>query len=219
MSDQTVHTAFELPALPYGLQDLEPHLGEETLKVHHGRHHAKYVENLNRLLAGQDLAGVSLEGVLRRASESNQTALFNNAAQTWNHAFFWESMSARSSVPDGQLAQACLGRFGSLNNLREQFISEGVGHFGSGWVWLVARSGALEVLSTHDAATPITADGTVALLTCDVWEHAYYINYRQDRAKWLATWWDNLANWRFAERQYAAALGQEDEWRFASTIQ
>ena len=99
MSDQTVHTAFELPALPYGLQDLEPHLGEETLKVHHGRHHAKYVENLNRLLAGQDLAGVSLEGVLRRASESNQTALFNNAAQTWNHAFFWESMSARSSVP------------------------------------------------------------------------------------------------------------------------
>jgi Fe-Mn family superoxide dismutase len=119
MSDQTVHTAFELPALPYGLQDLEPHLGEETLKVHHGRHHAKYVENLNRLLAGQDLAGVSLEGVLRRASESNQTALFNNAAQTWNHAFFWESMSARSSVPDGQLAQACLGRFGSLNNLRE----------------------------------------------------------------------------------------------------
>lgn len=110
MSDQTVHTAFELPALPYGLQDLEPHLGEETLKVHHGRHHAKYVENLNRLLAGQDLAGVSLEGVLRRASESNQTALFNNAAQTWNHAFFWESMSARSSVPDGQLAQACLGK-------------------------------------------------------------------------------------------------------------
>ena len=205
MSDQTVHTAFELPALPYGLQDLEPHLGEETLKVHHGRHHAKYVENLNRLLAGQDLAGVSLEGVLRRASESNQTALFNNAAQTWNHAFFWESMSARSSVPDGQLAQACLGRFGSLNNLREQFISEGVGHFGSGWVWLVSDGAQVSIVSTPNQDTPL-ADGLTPLLGADVWEHAYYLKYQNKRPDYLEAFF-NVVNWDYVNERFAAAQG------------
>ena len=219
MPDQTVNVAFELPALPYGLQGLEPYLSEETLKIHYGRHHAKYIENLNRLLAGHDLAGASLEDVLRTASESNQTALFNNAAQAWNHSFFWESMSAQSSAPEGELAQAIVRTFGNLDNLRERFIAEGVGHFGSGWVWLVVRNGAIEVLSTHDAATPITTDGTVALLTCDVWEHAYYIDYRQDRANWLATWWDKLAHWSFAGRQYAAALGEGNQWHFPSASQ
>jgi len=219
MTDQTVQAGFELPALPYGLKDLEPYLSVETLRIHHGRHHAKYVENLNRHLSGQDLDGVSLEDVLRTAGNSNLTTLFNNAAQTWNHAFFWESMSPRSSIPDGQLAEAIKSTFGSIDNLRERFIAEGTGHFGSGWVWLVIRNGALEVLSTHDAATPITAGGTVALLACDVWEHAYYIDYRQDRATWLAIWWDKLASWSFASRQYAAALGQGETWHFASATQ
>ncbi len=214
MSDQTVHAAFQLPALPYGLRDLEPWLGEETLRIHHGRHHAKYVENLNRLLAGQDLAEASLEEVLRRASGPSHTALFNNAAQTWNHAIFWESMSARATAPDGRLAEALVRNFGSLENLRERFIAEGTGHFGSGWVWLVARHGAVEVLATHDAATPATTEGTVALLTCDVWEHAYYLDYQQDRASWLANWWDKLAHWGFAARQFAAAQGEGDAWRF-----
>lgn len=209
-------TTFELPALPYGMQDLQPHLGEETLRIHHGRHHAKYIENLNRLLAEQECTEASLERVLRSAHQAGQTALFNNAAQAWNHSFFWESMTPNGSTPGGHLAQAIGETFGSLEKLREQFIAHGIGHFGSGWVWIVAKFGKLDVLSTHDANTPVVDDKTFPLLTCDVWEHAYYIDYRQDRANWLAVWWDKLANWRLAERQYNAALGQGDVWRFTS---
>lgn len=205
---------FVLPPLPYGLQDLQPHLGEETLRIHHGRHHAKYVENLNRLMAGFAMPGSRLEEVLRAANRSGQPALFNNAAQAWNHSFFWEGMTPTRSAPEGQLTQAIASSFGSLEQLRERFIAEGLGHFGSGWVWIVARNGGLEVLSTHDAQTPIVDEGAVPLLTCDLWEHAYYIEHRQDRAGWLAVWWDKLANWRLAERQYAAALGQEAAWSF-----
>lgn len=212
-----VPAAFTLPPLPYGLQDLQPHLGEETLRIHHGRHHAKYVENLNRLLPRQGFTAASLEQVIRSAAETGETALFNNAAQAWNHGFFWESMTPYETAPDGQLAQAITQTFGSLEKLRERFISEGVGHFGSGWVWIVSRNRTLEALSTHDANTPIVDDNTIPLLTCDVWEHAYYIDHRQDRATWLAVWWDKLANWRLAEKQFAAAGGREAPWRFAAT--
>lgn len=210
-------TTFVLPPLPYGLQDLQPHLSGETLRIHHGRHHAKYVENLNHLLSGQGSTNASLEEVLRSAARAEQTALFNNAAQAWNHSFFWESMTPHETAPEGKLAQGITQSFGGLEKLRERFIAEGVGHFGSGWVWIAARNGTLEVLSTHDANTPIIDDGTIPLLTCDVWEHAYYIDHRQDRAAWLAVWWDKLANWRLAEKQFSAAGGRETPWRFPTT--
>lgn len=205
---------FTLPPLPYGYQDLQPHLGEETLHVHHDRHHAKYVENLNHLLSEQSLAPTSLEDVIRSAARTGNAALFNNAAQAWNHSFFWESITPGTAAPEGRLAEAIVKTFGSPEKLRERFIAAGLGQFGSGWVWIVARNGVLEVLSTHDAQTPISDATTIPLLTCDVWEHAYYIEHRQDRAAWLTVWWSELANWRFAERQFAAATGQGALWSF-----
>ena len=208
---------FALPPLPYGLEDLQPHLSAETLRIHHGRHHAKYVENLNRLLSEQAISRESLEDVIQLAAETGNAALFNNAAQTWNHSFFWESMTPHETAPAGALAQSIADTFGTPDKLRERFIAEGAGHFGSGWVWLVSRHGTIAVLSSHDANTPIIDDNTVPLLTCDVWEHAYYIDHRQDRATWLAVWWDKLANWRLAEQQFAAARGRQAPWRFAAT--
>ncbi len=205
---------FILPPLPYGYQDLHPYLGEETLHIHHDRHHAKYVENLNRLMSVQGLAPTSLEDLIRSAAKAGDTALFNNAAQAWNHAFFWESMAPQTAGPEGNLALAIAETFGSLDKLRERFIAAGLGQFGSGWVWIVARNSALDVLSTHDAQTPISDATTIPLLTCDVWEHAYYIEHRQDRAAWLSVWWDKLANWRLAEKQFSAAGAVETPWRF-----
>ncbi|MDE8650657.1 superoxide dismutase [Novosphingobium album (ex Liu et al. 2023)] len=205
---------FALPPLPYGLKDLEPVLSAETLEIHHGKHHARYVETLNRLLAEQNFTAHTLEEIIRVAQRSGAKGLFNNAAQAWNHSFFWESMAAKPSQPSGPLADAISAAFGSLDGLGQRFAAEGAGHFGSGWVWLIAKHDKLEVISTHDAATPIAEDGVTALLACDVWEHAYYIDYRQDRATWLASWWNKLANWRFAERQYGAALGRGEPWHY-----
>lgn len=210
-SDQLV---FELPALPYGVGDLEPVLSAETLQIHHGKHHARYVETLNRLLSEENFSAHSLEEIIRIAHGSRAHSLFNNAAQAWNHSFFWESMNPSVSTPSGQLAGAIASAFGNVASLQQRFITEGSGHFGSGWVWLVARGDGLEVLSTHDAGTPLLQDGITPLLACDVWEHAYYIDYRQDRANWLAAWWDKLANWQFAERQYRAARGQGELWHY-----
>ena len=185
---------FVLPPLPYDVDELAPQLSEETLLIHHGKHHARYIETLNRLIAEQHLPADSLETVLRSAHAANAQALFNNAAQAWNHAIFWESMTPHASRPGKRLADAIARAFGSLEALREHFITEGAGHFGSGWVWIVAKGDLLTLVSTHDAATPIVDEHVTPLLACDVWEHAYYIDYRQDRATWLATWWDKLAN-------------------------
>lgn len=205
---------FALPPLPYSATALEPILSAETLDIHHGRHHARYVETLNRLLAEQNLSAGTLEEVIRIAQDSGARGLFNNAAQAWNHAFFWESMTQDASEPGGLLAGAIVSAFGRLEALGERFVAEGVGHFGSGWVWLIARGGDLDVISTHDAATPVLEEGITPLLACDVWEHAYYIDYRQDRANWLTAWWHRLANWQFAERQYGAALRRGSAWRY-----
>ena len=205
---------FELPPLPYGIEALAPVLSAETLEIHHGKHHARYVETLNRLLGEQNFSAHTLEEIVRIAQGSGAKGLFNNAAQAWNHSFFWESMSATPSKPSGELAKAISTAFGSHDALGQRFLAEGTGHFGSGWVWLIAKGGALELISTHDAGIPILADGVTPLLACDVWEHAYYIDFRQDRAAWLASWWDRLANWRFAEQQYAAALGQGEPWHY-----
>ena len=205
---------FELPPLPYDFGDLKPILSAETLKIHHGKHHARYVETLNRLLSEQNFSAHSLEEIIRIAHGSGAQGLFNNAAQAWNHSFFWESMRAKPSRPAGPLADAIIAAFGSVEALGKRFIAEGAGHFGSGWVWLVAKHDKLEVVSTHDAGSPILEDGATPLLACDVWEHAYYIDYRQDRANWLSAWWDKLANWRFAEQQYGAALGHDKPWHY-----
>lgn len=212
--DDTEVLAFALPPLPYGVKALEPILSAETLEIHHGKHHARYVETLNRLLAEQNFSAHTLEEIVRIAQGSGAKGLFNNAAQAWNHSFFWESMRAKKSTPTGPLADAIASTFGSLEALGQRFVAEGLGHFGSGWVWLLAKHDKLDVVSTHDAGTPITEDGVTPLLACDVWEHAYYIDYRQDRAGWLAAWWNTLANWCFAEQQYGAALGQGESWRY-----
>lgn len=209
---------FELPALPYDTGALAPVLSSETLEIHHGRHHARYVEMLNRLLAEQNFTAHSLEELVRIAHASGAIGLYNNAAQAWNHAFFWESMQPQRSRPGNLLSAAVGAAFGGVDALRERFIAEGAGHFGSGWVWLVSRRGELGLLSTHDAGTPILDEGTVPLLTCDVWEHAYYIDHRQDRAGWLAAWWDELANWNLAEVQFSASLGHGDGWRYPAPV-
>src|SRR5262249_47281096 len=145
-------------------------------------------------------------------------ALFNNAAQAWNHSFFWESMHSEARRPGGLLLQSIVSNFGSFDALGERIIAEGAGHFGSGWVWLVAHADRLSVLPTHDAGTPIIDAEITPLLACDVWEHAYYLDYRQDRATWLTVWWDRLANWHFAERQYQSALGCGEAWRFPLAV-
>lgn len=205
---------FPLPPLPYGYGDLEPVISARALEIHHAKHHARYVETMNRVLTETQTVVASVEDAVRIAQRRAQATLFNNAAQTWNHAFFWQSMQRETWQPAGRLAEAIASTFGSVETLGKRFAAEGAGHFGSGWVWLIAQGRELLVLSTHDGITPITNDGVIPLLTCDVWEHAYYLDYQQDRAKWLGTWWDQLANWRFAERQYEAALGQGEIWRF-----
>lgn len=205
---------FELPPLPYGNSDLAPMLSAETLDIHYGKHHARYVETLNRLLAQQNFTAHSLEEIIKIAHGSGAMGLFNNAAQAWNHSFFWESMTPSPSSPGSLVSSAVSLAFGSLDKLKDRFIAEGTSHFGSGWVWLVSKGGTLDIVSTHDAISPVLEEGTTPLLACDVWEHAYYIDYRQDRAKWLAQWWDTLANWAFAETQFAASHGHGEPWRY-----
>ncbi|HEX8056012.1 MAG TPA: superoxide dismutase [Novosphingobium sp.] len=205
---------FALPPLPYLYGDLEPIISARALEIHHARHHARYVETMNRVLTETQTVAHSVEDAVRTAQRRGQVTLFNNAAQTWNHAFFWQSMRPGYSRPEGRLADAIGASFGSAETLGKRFAAEGTGHFGSGWVWLVAQGRELVVLSTHDCTTPVTNETMVPLLTCDVWEHAYYLDYQQDRAKWLGSWWDVLANWEFAELQYQAALGQGHAWRF-----
>lgn len=205
-----------LPELPYAYAALAPTLSADTLRTHHDKHHAKYVETANKLVAEHGLEGRSLEEVIAEAERRGLTKLFNNAAQAWNHGFFWESMSPKATQPAVSLAGAIVTSFGGSGALKSRFIAEGTGHFGSGWVWLVARGADLTVYSTHDAATPLTTSGITPLLVCDLWEHAYYLDYRQDRATWLGNWWDKLANWQHADRQYSAAIGRSDAWRYPS---
>lgn len=200
---------FPLPPLPYAHDALEPLLGAETLQTHHGKHHKAYVDTLNTLLKDEP-AGETLEQVVRRA----EGKMFNNAAQAWNHAFFWESMTPSYAAPQGDLVKAIEAAFGDLAKLKEAFVAEGVGHFASGWVWLVVEDGELKVISTHDAATPVTEAGVTPVLVCDVWEHAYYLDYKNLRKDFLEKWFDGLANWGFAAEQYAAALGKGQPYRY-----
>lgn len=205
---------FTLPDLPYGYGDLSPVLSETTLRTHHGKHHARYVQVANELVAATGQRPKSLEEVVLNAHQSGDAKLFNNAAQAWNHGFFWACMRPGGAPIEGDLAKAVTKAFGGPEGLREAFQAEGASHFGSGWVWLVAKNERLSVVSTHDAGTPVTETGTMPLLVCDVWEHAYYLDHKNDRAGFLSAWWDKLADWRFAAKQLHAARLGTTGWRY-----
>ncbi len=189
----------ELPPLPYAPEALVPHVSAETLAFHHGKHHAAYVTNLNNLIPGTEFADLPLEEIVRRSSG----AVFNNAAQVWNHTFYWHCLSPKGGgEPGGDLLRALERTFGSFASFREKFTQTSVGTFGSGWGWLAkAPDGSLELLSTSNAGTPLT-QGRRPLLTCDVWEHAYYIDYRNARPKYVEAFW-NLVNWDFVAQRFA----------------
>ncbi|MBF0134755.1 MAG: superoxide dismutase [Fe] [Magnetococcales bacterium] len=188
-----------LPPLPYDLNALAPHISRETLEFHHGKHHQTYVTNLNNLLPGTEFAGKSLEEIVMRSSGG----IFNNAAQVWNHTFYWNCLSPKGGgEPKGELAKAINAKWGSFAAFKEAFAKCAVTTFGSGWAWLVKNpDGSLDLLSTSNAATPMTQNKK-ALLTCDVWEHAYYIDYRNARPKYVEAFW-NLVNWDFVAGNFA----------------
>lgn len=209
---------FTLPNLPYAYDALRPTMSDRTLHHHHDKHHAKYVDTLNTLLKDKAaLAGQSLEAVISSAREAGDKKLFNNAAQAWNHGFFWESMTGEYAAPEGDFAQA-IETFGGLETLKTAFVNEGVGHFASGWVWIVADAGgALKVISTHDGDTALVHEGT-PVLVCDLWEHAYYLDYQNNRKGFLEAWFDKAANWKFAAAQLAAAKDQGEGYRYPAPV-
>jgi Fe-Mn family superoxide dismutase len=190
--------AFELPALPYARDALAPHISAETIDFHYGKHHQTYVTNLNNLAKGTEFEAMPLEDVVRKS----QGGMFNNAAQIWNHTFYWNSLAPKGGgEPSGKLADAVKKSFGTFGDFKDKFSQAAVGTFGSGWAWLVRRpDGTLGIVSTSNAATPLTGPDQ-PLLTCDVWEHAYYIDYRNARAKYVEAFW-NLVNWDFAASQF-----------------
>ncbi len=188
-----------LPELPYPIDALAPHYSRETLEYHHGKHHKAYVDKLNELQKGTEFESMPLEEIVRKASGP----LYNNAAQTWNHTFFWNCMKpGGGGEPSGALADAVKQKWGSYAHFRESFVKSAVANFGSGWTWLVKKlDGSVDIVNTGAAGTPLTT-GDVALLTVDVWEHAYYIDYRNARPKFVEAFLDKLANWDFAQRNY-----------------
>lgn len=208
---------FKLPDLPFSADALAPVMSRETLGYHHGKHHAAYIKKTNAALAERKNAPQTLEEVVRLAAREGDGQLFNNAAQAWNHALFWQSLSAKPvGEPQGGLRSALERRFGSMSAFRDEFLALGGGHFGSGWVWLVAdENGGVGMDGLHDADTPVVDPRVTPLLACDLWEHAYYLDYKNDRGAFLAAFFDRLANWRFAERQYEAAThGGAGAWSF-----
>ncbi|QFR39068.1 superoxide dismutase [Fe] [Candidatus Gracilibacteria bacterium 28_42_T64] len=183
----------ELPVLPYEMNALEPHISEETLQYHYGKHHNTYVMKLNGLIPGTEFEGKDLETIIK----TSNGGVFNNAAQIWNHTFYWNCLAPNAGgIPDGSLLEAIENNFESFENFKEKFTASAVNNFGSGWTWLVKNlEGKLEIVNTSNAETPLTGNYKV-LLTCDVWEHAYYIDYRNVRPDYLAAFW-NLVNWDF----------------------
>ena len=191
--------AFELPALPYAQDALAPHISAETLEYHYGKHHKTYVDNLNKLVDGTDNASKSLEEIIM----SSEAGLFNNSAQVWNHTFFWNCLSPDGGgAPTGVLADRINADFGSFDEFKAQITDAGLTQFGSGWAWLVEQDGKLAIMKTPNADLPMK-HGAKALFTIDVWEHAYYIDYRNARAKFIEVVLDNLANWDFVASNLA----------------
>ncbi|MBS1208760.1 MAG: superoxide dismutase [Proteobacteria bacterium] len=192
--------AHTLPALPYAKNALVPHISEETFEYHYGKHHQAYVTNLNNLIPGTEFENASLEEIIKKASGG----IYNNAAQVWNHTFFWSSLKpAGGGAPTGALAAAIDAKFGSFDAFKEAFTKSAVGNFGSGWTWLVKKAdGSVDILNTGAAGNPLTS-GETPLLAIDVWEHAYYIDYRNARPKFVETFLTHLANWDFAAANFA----------------
>lgn len=206
---------FRLPDLPYAYDALSPVISARTMQLHHDKHHAGYVKTVNQLLEEAGDHPASLEDVIRDAhGKEGARKLYNSAGQAWNHALFWVAMAPEPVRCVGDLASAINDKFGGLDQLGEAFVKEGVGHFGSGWVWLAARKGELSVFSTHDADGPVTLADTTPLLVCDLWEHAYYLDHQNDRKAFLAAWFKSLPDWDFAARQWAAAHGEGEAWAF-----
>jgi len=191
-----------LPPLPYPIDSLAPHYSQETLEFHHGKHHNAYVVNLNNLQKGTEYEALTLEEIIKKAP--NPGPVYNNAAQIWNHTFFWNCLKPQGGgEPSGALADAINAKWGSYAAFKEAFVKSAVGNFGSGWTWLVKKAdGSVDIVNTGAAGTPLTG-ADKALLTVDVWEHAYYIDYRNLRPKFVETFLSNLVNWQFAESNFA----------------
>ena len=196
----------QLPALPYDLDALEPHISRQTLEFHYGKHHAGYVTNLNKLVEGTELDGLGLEEVIQAvAGDPGKAGIFNNAAQVWNHTFYWQGIKpGGGGAPTGALAEKIAADFGSYEAFAEQFKAAGATQFGSGWAWLVLDGGTLKITKTANADLPL-AHGQTALLTMDVWEHAYYLDYQNRRPDYMTTFLDKLVNWDFVAANLAAA--------------
>jgi Fe-Mn family superoxide dismutase len=193
--------AFELPALPYAKDALEPHISAETLEYHYGKHHNTYVVKLNGLVPGTEFEGKTLEEIIKTSTGG----IFNNAAQVWNHTFYWNCLSPNGGgEPTGAVADAINASFGSFAAFQEKFNDKAVNNFGSSWTWLVKKAdGSLDIVNTSNAATPLTDEGVTPLLTADLWEHAYYIDYRNARPEYLKGFWA-LVNWAFVEENLSA---------------
>ncbi|MGO1295810.1 MAG: superoxide dismutase [Fe] [Vibrio sp.] len=192
--------AFELPALPFAKDALEPHISKETLEYHYDKHHNTYVVKLNGLIPGTEFEDKSLEEIIKTSTGG----VFNNAAQVWNHTFYWNCLAPQAGgEPTGDVAEAINAAFGSFEEFKTQFTNNAVANFGSGWTWLVKKAdGSVAIVNTSNAATPITDDGVTPLLTVDVWEHAYYIDYRNARPNYMEAFW-NLVNWDFVAKNLA----------------
>jgi Fe-Mn family superoxide dismutase len=188
-----------LPALPYAKDALQPTMSAETLEYHYGKHHQAYVTNLNNLIKGTEYENLSLEEIIKKS----QGGVFNNSAQVWNHTFFWNCMKPNGGgAPTGPVADAINAKWGSFDKFKEEFQKSAVGNFGSGWTWLVKKpDGSVDIVNTSNAGTPLTTENK-ALLTVDVWEHAYYIDYRNARPKFVESWW-NIVNWDFVNQNFA----------------
>lgn len=188
-----------LPPLPYAKDALQPHISQETLEYHYGKHHQAYVTNLNNLIKGTEFENASLEDIIKKSSGG----IFNNSAQVWNHTFFWSCMKPNGGgAPTGALADAINAKWGSFDKFKEEFSKSAISNFGSGWTWLVKKTdGSVDIVNTSNAGTPLTTSDK-PLLTCDVWEHAYYIDYRNARPKFVEAFW-NVVNWDFAAQNFA----------------
>jgi Fe-Mn family superoxide dismutase len=188
----------QLPPLPYAKDALQPHISAETLEFHYGKHHQAYVTNLNNLIKGTEFENLPLEEIIKKSSGG----VFNNSAQVWNHTFFWNCMKPNGGgTPTGPVADAINAKWGSFDKFKEEFSKSAVSNFGSGWTWLVKRGNGVEIVNTSNAGTPLTS-ADKPLMTCDVWEHAYYIDYRNARPKFVEAFW-NVVNWDFAAKNFA----------------
>lgn len=199
--------AFSLPELPYARNALAPHISEETLNFHYGKHHQAYVTNLNGLVEGTDLAGKSLEEVIKiSAADKSKAGIFNNSAQVWNHTFYWHSMKPNGGgKPTGKVAELIERDLGGYDNFVKEFKQAGATQFGSGWAWLSYKGGKLVISKTPNAETPLTEEGTTPLLTMDVWEHAYYLDYQNRRPDYIDTFLGSLVNWDFVNENLSKA--------------